>query len=135
MNTRIKSVRKCDRIKLSQDAFGKRLGVTGVAVSRIESGERNPSEQIIRSICREFNVDEHWLRTGEGEMFREVSRADALSAFFGDLLSGEPDFRRRFIDVLSRFSPDDWKAIELLYTKAVALMDEVRAEENKKADL
>ena len=135
MNARIKAVRKSNRVKLNQEEFGARLGITGPGVSKIESGDRNPSDQIIRSICREFNVNENWLRTGEGEMFREVSREDELSAFFGDLLSGEPDFRRRFISVLARFSPDDWKAMELLSAKLNELWDEVKAEENKKADL
>lgn len=135
MNNRIKEVRKSKGINLSQEAFGKRIGVTGVSICKIESGVRNPSDQSIRSICREFNVNEHWLRTGEGEMFREVSREDELAAFFGDLLSGEPDFRRRFISVLARFSPDDWKAMELLSAKLNELWDEVKAEENKKADL
>ena len=136
MNNRIKLVRKSSQVKMSQEAFGARLGITGTGISKIESGDRNPSEQIILSICREFNVDERWLRTGEGEMFREVSRRESLSVFFGELLSsGEPDFRHRFIEALARFSPDDWKALELVHNKALELLRECEAEENKKADL
>ena len=133
MNERIKEVRKT--LGLNQTVFGKRIGVNQSTVAAYENGTRAPLQAIVSSICREFNVNENWLRTGEGDMFREVSREDELSAFFGDLLSGEPDFRRRFISVLARFSPDDWKAMELLSAKLNELWDEVKAEENKKADL
>ena len=66
MNERIKKVRLDKDINLSQEAFGKRLGVTGAAISRIESGDRSASDQIILAVCREFNVNETWLRTGVG---------------------------------------------------------------------
>lgn len=79
---RIKQVRLHPNVNLSQEAFGKALGVTGAAISRVESGTRNASEQIIIGICREFNVSENWLRTGEGEPFVPVptSALDALAA-------------------------------------------------------
>ena len=70
MNTRIKELRKY--FDMNQDSFGKRLGVTAPAISKIESGDRQPSDQLILSICREFGVTEWWLREGEGEMFAEV---------------------------------------------------------------
>lgn len=54
---------------LSQDAFGKKLGVTGTAVSRIEKGERALTEQMALSICREFRVNYYWLTEGELPMF------------------------------------------------------------------
>ena len=65
MNDRILQVRQHPKINLSQEAFGKRLGLTGSGISLIESGRRNASEQVILSICREFNVNERWLRSGE----------------------------------------------------------------------
>ena len=64
---RIKLLRK--ELKLSQDAFGKKLGVTGTAVSRIEKGERSLTEQMALSICREFRVNYFWLTEGKGDMF------------------------------------------------------------------
>lgn len=67
---RIKELRKA--LSLSQDAFGKKLGVTGTAVSRIEKGERSLTEQMALSICREFRVNYYWLMNGDGEMFTGV---------------------------------------------------------------
>lgn len=69
MNNRIKEIRKT--LDLSQEAFGERLGITGSGLSNIESRKRNVTEQMILSICREFNVNEEWLRTGNGDMFIE----------------------------------------------------------------
>lgn len=59
------------RLNISQEAFGIRLGVTGAGISKIENGQRNLTEQMIILICREFNINERWLRYGEGEIFKE----------------------------------------------------------------
>ena len=67
MNERIREIRK--EIGLNQVEFATRLGVTGTAISRIEVGERALTEQMLIAICREYNVNEKWLRTGHGEMF------------------------------------------------------------------
>ena len=125
MQSRIKAVRKA--VGLTQSEFGERLGVKGNTVTGYETGLRAPSDAILLSICREFNVNEDWLRTGEGPMFLERSRDDELSAFFGDILSGQPDdFRRRLIAALSRLSVDEWAMVEHVATKL--------AEDMKKAD-
>mgnify|MGYP000890491808 FL=1 len=70
MNERIKELRKT--LSLTQKEFGKRLGVTDGAISFIEKGERNLTDQMILAISKEFNVNETWIRTGEGEMFSKV---------------------------------------------------------------
>lgn len=71
MNERLKTIRK--ELSLSQEAFGKKLGVTGAGISKIESGNRNLTEQMVLAICREFNVREEWLRNGGGEMFLDFT--------------------------------------------------------------
>ena len=124
MNNRIKEVRL--GTKLNQEAFGKRLKITKASISRLESGINHPSDQTISLICSEFNIDEHWLRTGEGEMFMPKSRTDEISAFVGNILQGESDFRQKFISVLARMTPDEWQILE---KKVLEL-----AEEIKKAD-
>lgn len=81
-----------------------------------------PSDRTIADIRREFNVNEHWLRTGEGEMFVKLSRGEEISAFIGDILSGEPDFRSRLIAALARLTPDQWKQLEGIADTLIAEM-------------
>ena len=68
-NERITIIRKAIGGGMSMEAFGVRIGVTKATVSRIESGSNAITDHMRRSICREFHVNEGWLRTGEGEMF------------------------------------------------------------------
>lgn len=110
MNRRIKDVRLA--LGLSQDEFGRRLGVTRGAVTNIELNKVDPKPLFVDLICREFNVNEDWLRTGEGEMFVQRTRDEELAAFFGDVLSGEPDFKRRLLSVLSRLDTEEWVLLE-----------------------
>lgn len=70
MNNRVKQVRKS--LGISQEAFGKELGVTKTAICGIEAGRRGLTEQMAVSICREFNVNYDWLKDGTGEMFDAV---------------------------------------------------------------
>ena len=109
-NDRIKEARKS--LGLTQDKFGERLGVGRSAISNIEAGSRGVTDQIRLSVCREFNVNEDWLRTGEGNMFVESDEDEEITKFLGDTLSGQPDFRRRLISVLSRMTPDEWALLE-----------------------
>lgn len=69
MKNRIKQIRK--EKGLTQVEFGEKIGVKGNTVTNYETGLRNPTDAVVLSICREFNVNEKWLRTGEGEMLLE----------------------------------------------------------------
>lgn len=71
---RIKDIRK--HFKLTMEKFGNKLGVTKMTISRLESGSNNLTKQMTKSICREFNVNEDWLRTGNGEMFAPTDEFD-----------------------------------------------------------
>lgn len=53
---------------LNQEAFAERIGVTKSAISGYETGRRKPTDQTIKSICREFGINEIWMRSGVGEM-------------------------------------------------------------------
>lgn len=123
MSDRIKLVRKT--FNLTQSEFGERIGVKGNTVTGYETGIRTPSDAILISICREFNVNETWLRTGKGDMFVQRSRDEELAAFFGDVLSGEPGFKQRFLAVLSRLDEAEWKLLEQMADK---LTEEVQKE-------
>ena len=82
MNERMRNLRKY--LGLTMEKFGEQLGVGKTAISNIENGNRNVTEQMCKSICREYNVNEVWLRTGTGEMF--VVHKDETAAIISDLL-------------------------------------------------
>lgn len=110
LGERIKKLRR--DLGLTQREFGQRISIKQNSVAQIEMG-RNTSEQTIVAICKEFNVSESWLRTGEGDMFVPMSRDEEIAAFVGKTLSTETDtFQKRFISMLSRLSTSDWEALE-----------------------
>lgn len=78
MHNRIREVRKAQSLTMA--TFGDAIGITGSSVQRIEAGINNPSEQTIRAICSCFNVDRHWLETGEGEMYVRIETSSDLVA-------------------------------------------------------
>lgn len=111
MNDRIKKVRTA--LGLSQQEFADRIGIKRGAVANYEVGRNEPIDAVISLICREFNVSERWLRTGEGEMFVQISRDKEIMRFVGDVMQGEDDnFRRRFLLALARLPEDRWADIE-----------------------
>ena len=121
MNTRIKALRKAEGLTLEK--CGERIGITASACSTIESGKSNPSEQTIRAICREFGVNEIWLRTGAGEMFRPEEESEELARNLKRLMNGRPDsLARRAVRVLLRYEPDgpEWQVLEKIYTDVLA---------------
>ena len=110
MNTRIKAIRKT--VGLNQTEFGARIGVKQTTIAGYETGASTPMDAVISSICREFNVDEHWLRTGEGEMFRARDRMDELMESAGRFFSNETDeFRLRFAKMVFNWSDAEWEAL------------------------
>ena len=125
MNERIKELRKA--LGLTQQKFADKIGVKQNTVAQYEIGRNQPIDTVIALICREFNVNEDWLRYGEGEMFRQQSRNDELTAFMGDLLKNEtPDSRARLVSVLARLDTEEWRLLEKM---ALKLVDEMKKEE------
>lgn len=109
-NERIKDLRKA--LGLTQERFGERVGLKKSAISQIESGVNGVTDQLRLAVFREFNVNEDWLSTGEGSMFVELDEDEEIARSLGDILSDQPDFRRRLISVLSRMTPDEWALLE-----------------------
>lgn len=113
MNERIKQVRLS--AKLSQTEFAEKILVSRSAVCKMESGENSPSEQTVKLICQEFNVNQEWLRTGNGEMFVELSKDEQISAMLGEIQrSGDENFKYRLVSALCKLSESDWTALENL---------------------
>lgn len=125
MNSRIKAIRK--EIKkngkpISQEEFGYRLGVSRDVIANLErtTNPVAPTEQMLKLICREFNVNETWLRTGEGEMFNALSRDEQLAFYLGTILSEQVDtFKKRLIAALSALDESEWSAVEAFARKLV----------------
>lgn len=116
MKDRIKQIRK--NAKLTQVEFGEKIGVKGNTITNYENGLRNPTDAVILSICREFNVNEEWLRTGEGDMFVETSEDEQIAEFVGRTLSNKPEtFRKRLILALSTLDDDEWDLLEKILDK------------------
>lgn len=125
MNQRIKEVRRS--LGLSQEEFGRRLGITKSAVSRIESSSNGASGQTVKSICREFSIDYAWLTTGQGEMFAEND--DQITKLVDTVLAGENEFARAIFRGFAQFSAEDWQQLHGLIKKFLDGMnpDEVNA--------
>lgn len=115
MNERIKELRKT--LGLSQEAFAERLGLKGSAVSHLESGRRNVTTQNINAICREFGVNEEWLRTGSGDMFEEMSRAEKAAQIVGAALGSGDEFILNTFIALGQLSPNEWEIIKKFVDK------------------
>ena len=110
-NSRIKEVRKAKG--LSQAAFGAPFGANRDMINNVENGRAAVSDIMIASICRTYGVNERWLRTGDGEMFVQISRDKEIMRFVGDVMQGEDDnFRRRFLLALARLPEEHWADIE-----------------------
>ena len=119
MNSRIKQLRK--RLNLTLEEFGSRIGITSSGLSKIERGLSGASDQTILSISREFNVNEEWLRTGNGDMFNQdepsilarlsceyklTQREEAVIAAFLELSDADRAAIMRYVDgLVSKLSP------------------------------
>lgn len=98
---------------LTQELFAKRIGLTKNFVSLIENGRRDPSDRTINDVCREFGVNEEWLRTGKGNMYLELSKDEYIAEFIGRILKDKEDsFKKRYIAMLSKLDEDGWEALE-----------------------
>lgn len=121
MKDRIKLVRQA--ASKNQSEFGAVIGVSGAAVSRWEAGDRSVPDSAILSICRCFNVNETWLRTGDGQMYADKDRAREMEELVQSLMADSPEsFRSALITTLLRFRPDgpEWEVLERIYQSVAA---------------
>lgn len=111
MNERLKELRK--NLGLTQQEFAERLGIKRNAVTNYEVGRNAPADMVISLICREFGVNETWLRTGEGPQFVELTRIEEIQKMVDDIMYDRPEsFRRRFVASLAALDESGWDALE-----------------------
>ena len=116
---RIRELRK--ELGTTQQEFADRLKIKRNTIATYETGRNDPIDSVFALICREFNVNETWLRTGEGEMFVPKSRDEELAEFFGNVQGiGPESFKRRFVAMLSRLDEEDWALLERMAERLLA---------------
>ena len=125
MKDRIVLIRK--DAGLSQGEMAEKLNLTRNYISLIECGNRVPSDRTISDICREFGINENWLRTGVGEMKSETTQRQKLTRFFADVLATAPDDRSAFVAALDDLPPEFWPLVVEL---AKGIVENIKKEED-----
>lgn len=121
---RVKAIRK--ELNMTLEQFGEKLGVTKTAISYVENNKRNLTEQMLLSICREFGVNEIWLRTGEGNienMFTKLSDDDRYSINLGKLSITENQLAKNMLNAIAEASPEKLKHIEEFMKACLGIED------------
>lgn len=121
---RVRAIRKS--LGLTLERFGEKVGVGKTAISNIEKGKRNLTEQMTKSICREFGVEYIWLTTGEGEMF--VDTDDDFIERIDRIMVGEDESRKNLFKLMLDLSDDDIAALDRILEKAIELTQEKHGE-------
>lgn len=110
LGERIKEVRRL--YKQTQEEFGKSIDVRRNTVAMYEADAIVPSDRVLKSICREYNMSFDWIKSETGEMLRTTSTKEMLGKLISDALSEEPDsFKLQLLAVLSRLSPEQWQVL------------------------
>ena len=113
MKDRFKELRK--ELNVTQQEFADKLKISRNFVAQIEMGSKVPSDRTIDDVCRECNVNEEWLRTGNGDMFVPGIKDKQISAMLADVMkSGEDSFRHRLVSALARLDDEGWDNLEKL---------------------
>lgn len=114
MKERIKQLRKAIGEKgITQQELADTLGLKRNTIATYEIGKTVPSDRVISDICNRYSVNEHWLRTGEGEMFLPMTRGETIAKFAGELMKDEDDsFRKRLVEALAMLNEEQWEVLE-----------------------
>ena len=106
-----------EKLDITKTAFAKRLNVSQGLVSQMCSGTTKPSDRTISDICREFGVNEVWLRTGEGEPFQQRTKEEEIMRFAVRAAKGSEGFKKQLAFMLSQLDEEDWSNLEQIYQK------------------
>lgn len=102
---------------MSRRVFGEKLGVSESVIVNIEYDRlKRPDqkESLYKLICKEFNVNEEWLRTGNGEMFIPLTRDQLITDFAADLIMENDTFKKRLVEALAKLDENEWEVLEKL---------------------
>ncbi|MDE7203209.1 MAG: helix-turn-helix domain-containing protein [Lachnospiraceae bacterium] len=129
VNDRVKEIRKSE--KLTLEKFGEKIGVSKGAISKIELGNRNVTDQMVKSICREFGYREEWLRDGIEPKQPERLDEDELAEYIEDLLSTENPTYTLIKSILKTYSKLDDKSKQVINDTIDKLISEIKSEIKK----
>lgn len=119
LKQRLKELRKI--LNLTQQEFSNRIGIKRNNIACYETGKNTPSDAVIALICREFNVNENWLRTGEGDMFLDSDRKSEIDKLTNLLLNEESaSFKSRFVNMLANLTVEEWAFLEKIALELVS---------------
>lgn len=118
MNTRIEQVVK--KSGLTKAKFAERIGVSAPYVTMLCSGASNASDRTITDICREFGINEVWLRTGEGKPDLESTCEETIMRFAVQTAKGSDEFKKALVSMLAKLDPEDWENLAKIYAKLSA---------------
>lgn len=113
MKERLKEIRKSNPNGKTQETFANYLEISKENISSYESGRRNPSDAFIKLVCEKCNVNEDWLRTGNGEMFMPETKDEQISKMLADVMKSEDgNFKKKLISALAQLDKDGWDKLK-----------------------
>jgi len=120
---RIRKLRKA--LDLTQQTFAERIGISRNNIATYETGKSNPGEAVISLICREFNVNESWLRNGEGDMFVKApdNSLEALALEYN-----LNKFAQSVIQKIVNLKPEQWEAVSNFIAQLVDMLSKSDAD-------
>lgn len=110
MNERIKLLRL--ELNMTQEEFGKKIGVTRSAISYLESGRSKLTEKMLFLICITFNVSKEWLKNGTGNMFISLTVGEELAGYMGRLMAEENPEKEKYALIVLKLLVDEWELIK-----------------------
>ena len=128
LNLRLKKIR--NEYHLSQEEFGNKIGIESRAhISALENGNRNITDRIVRDVCREFNISEQWLRTGEGNM--HIIPEDETATIVSELLEEDNPFYDIIKEIIKTYIDLDDKSKKILQTYSKKLLENIKAQKKE----
>lgn len=121
-----------ETLGMKKITFAEKINVSQAFVSQLCSGSKQPSDRTISDICREFNVNEEWLRSGEGTPFKKLSKEEEIASYVEDLLSDgtENPLYEIILEIMRTYSELTPKSQEVLRDFSRKLLDNMRKEED-----
>lgn len=123
MKDRIKLVRK--NAGATQEAFGKSIGLSRMTIAHVETDYANLTDRSIKDICRVYGVNEEWLRTGKGDVYRPKTRQQEILEFVNNAMEDSDDDTREFLlYCLTKFEPEEWHLLKEMFKKINKMFNE-----------